>query len=644
MISTSNSYFDRNGNKITTGKIIGRGGEGIVFEILSSNQPVIAKIYHKPLDTQKQEKLLSMVHGCNDDLKKISAWPINLLYREKNGPICGFIMPKISDSEPIHKLYGPAQRKILFPTADWNFLIRTGKNVAAAFYVIHKYGYVIGDVNEGNILVDKQACVKLIDCDSFQVRTKENKIYCCEVGVPLFTPPEIQNLKNYNTPREPNNDNFGLAILIFQLLFLGRHPYAGVYSGTGDMPIEKAISEYRFAFGKTSKLKLMSPPPNAVDLTIVPSEICDLFEQAFTENGVHIPYRPSAKKWWGSLDNLEKQIKICNLESSHRFFSGLSSCPWCKLESTSGILLFLGSSLTVKFDLNIEWQKISSIKPPGTIPNINPNNYKFKPESIPAELEKLVLLKKIRQISGILIVIVGLLINIWLLIPTLIICIILFFYPSKEINEKKRREKILETTNSNWIELNKKWRNAANDKEFDLQLNRLLILKRNYETIEKEYKNAEISLQNTVKERQLKKYLENCFIDNSSIPHIGPNRKATLRSFGIETAADIEPYKIKSIPGFGDALTDELVFWRQQIENKFRFDPSKRIEKSDVQLLLNKFQPRMKPIEREIRSGIENLIQIQQKIFKNRSDMQNSVEKCAKDLAQAQANLKPFNF
>jgi DNA-binding helix-hairpin-helix protein with protein kinase domain len=181
-------------------------------------------------------------------------------------------------------VYGPTHRKEHFPHADWRFLVRTAKNLAAAFFVIHKFGYVIGDVNEGNILVNNEACVRLIDCDSFQVRTKE-RLYYCEVGVAQFTPPEIQNSKNFKMERTANHDNFGLAILFFQLLFFGRHPFSGVYGGKEDMPLDKAIAEFRFAYGKNSPLKSISPPPNSVGLSVVPHDVAGLFERAFSETG-----------------------------------------------------------------------------------------------------------------------------------------------------------------------------------------------------------------------------------------------------------------------------------------------------------------------------------------------------------------------
>jgi DNA-binding helix-hairpin-helix protein with protein kinase domain len=52
--------------------------------------------------------------------------------------------------------------------------------------------------------------------------------------VAQFTPPEIQKSRqHFRMERTANHDNFGLAILIFQLLFFGRHPYSGVYSREG---------------------------------------------------------------------------------------------------------------------------------------------------------------------------------------------------------------------------------------------------------------------------------------------------------------------------------------------------------------------------------------------------------------------------
>ena len=64
-------FLDSSGNRIHLGKKLGSGGEGDVYEILPAHSNVVAKSYHKPLDQQKQEKLLLMARGCNDEHKSI---------------------------------------------------------------------------------------------------------------------------------------------------------------------------------------------------------------------------------------------------------------------------------------------------------------------------------------------------------------------------------------------------------------------------------------------------------------------------------------------------------------------------------------------------------------------------------------------
>jgi DNA-binding helix-hairpin-helix protein with protein kinase domain len=643
------SCFDSRGRRIPLGKKIGSGGEGNVFEIVSSSQRFVAKIYHKPLDEQKQEKLRVMVRGCNDTLKEISAWPVDLIHNGAGGPVCGFVMPRVSDCEPVHKVYGPTHRKQSFPEADWKFLVRAAKNLAAAFDAIHFYGYVIGDVNEGNILVDKHACVTLIDCDSFQVKTSAD-VYCCEVGVAQFTPPEILNGRDFSIQRAPGHDTFGLAILIFQLLFMGRHPYSGVYSGKADMPIEKAIAEYRFAFGKNSPKKCISPPPNSVGLAIVPTDLAELFEQAFTESGTSIG-RPTANKWWNVLNALEKHLKTCTADSSHKYYAGLTTCPWCKLEYQSGVFLFLSQDAVSKFDLTAEWRKIASIKPPGPAPAIQPRNFLVQLNPLPPGLVNALAFTRVRQIAGavmmagcLILVLAGLTADYLGISVVLIVAAVLFLFPGRESAEKERRKTVFENARYNWGLVEKKWKKDAGDEEFNAQLARLKVAKRNFEAIEREYKSALSSIQHTARERQLITFLESCFIDSYNFLRIGANRKATLRSFGIETAADITRASLMRITELDTIHKDELLEWRHQMENKFRFDPSRGMDKSDIQPLIHKFQPKLKPLERELHMGPEALYKIQQAVLKNRVRFQPMTEKSAKDLAQAHADYEIFTF
>src|SRR5260370_42396912 len=89
---------------------------------------------------------------------------------------------------------------------------------------------------------------------------------------------EFLNLKTYKgVVRTPNHDNFGLAVVAFQMLFMARHPFSGRFLGTGEMPMERAISEYRFAYGSNSTTIQMEPPPASLGLNGESRDLAPLF-------------------------------------------------------------------------------------------------------------------------------------------------------------------------------------------------------------------------------------------------------------------------------------------------------------------------------------------------------------------------------
>ncbi len=211
----------KRGNYVRLGNELGRGGEGNVFEIVGQSEQV-AKIYNRPPDEQKIHKLRVMTDYATSSLLKIAAWPMDLL-TDKNSAIRGFIMPRVNARRDIHELYSPKSRADSFPEADFRFLIHVGANIARAFAVVHEHGHVIGDVNHGNLLIAPNGTVILIDCDSFQINAGDH-VYTCDVGVPLFTAPELQCQSFKGFERKQNHDRFGLAVLLFHLLYMGRHP------------------------------------------------------------------------------------------------------------------------------------------------------------------------------------------------------------------------------------------------------------------------------------------------------------------------------------------------------------------------------------------------------------------------------------
>ena len=342
IITTDKDYHP----KISLGEKIGRGGEGEVY-IVEGVQGMAAKIYRNELRKQREEKIRVMIEKKFSTLVKEAAFPMQMI--NMNREFAGFLMPLASNHLPIHELYNPQSRRKHFESADFRFLVRTALNLAIAIRNIHRTGCVIGDINQSGILVSQSATIVLIDTDSFQFEYGTG-YFRSEVGVVDYTPPELQGVKLDSVVRTKSHDFFGLAIAIFQLLFMGRHPYSGT-SPDSDLGVGEAIEQNQFSFTSVrSDTVVAKPPPNFLKLKDMPPPIVNAMERAF---GLNPKMRPSAQEWVGILKGLEKSLKQCSTFEAHYYSQSSQFCIWCKLRQISKTELFPEAIPKNSFDLDI---------------------------------------------------------------------------------------------------------------------------------------------------------------------------------------------------------------------------------------------------------------------------------------------------
>jgi DNA-binding helix-hairpin-helix protein with protein kinase domain len=145
-----------------------------------------------------------------------------------------------------------------------------------------------------------------------------------------------------------------------------------------------------------------------------------------------------------------------------------------------------------------------------------------------------------------------------------------------------------------------------------------------------------------MEELQLHKFLSNYFIHNHSIPNIGDNRKSTLSSYGIDTAADIEKLNKIKVPGFGTFLEGHLINWRNNLARRFKFDPSKGIDPEEVNKLNKKFENTKIQLQNDLRNGAEVLTRIKNRLLHSRTNLRAEGLTLASKLAQAKADIDNF--
>ncbi len=313
----SKQYHTHTGERIQLGPMLGVGGEGKVYDI-DHHPDFVVKMYHSQLvNTQLTEKLTYMLQNPPEDptiqtLKHVSiTWPTDLIYEQSQ--VIGYVMPKLGRSDELYRLIQPQQRKKYHPAMNHQYIYRAASNLARAVDALHAKGYVVGDMNERNVLFTNQALVSLIDCDSMQVTDTRQRLYTCKVGVPELLAPELHGCDLSLTQRTVNHDNFTLALLLFKMLMQGFHPFQG-------RPTQGQVS------GEQSHLTCMqqgifpyivgqsfAAPPVAPPLSVLPGVMQQQFMRAFTTTN-----RPAAREWVRVLSMVEQRLVVCANDVSHR--------------------------------------------------------------------------------------------------------------------------------------------------------------------------------------------------------------------------------------------------------------------------------------------------------------------------------------
>src|SRR5215475_2098733 len=568
-------------DKVRLGRRIGTGAEGEVYEIQDSGD-LVAKVYHEPPPPEKAEKLVALARLGNERLINLSAWPVSTLRDAPDGEVVGFVMKKISQAEEVHALHSPKSRLQKFPEASWAFLIYVAANIARAVAAVHEHGLVIGDVNPKNVLVTRKATVYLLDVDSFQV-SAEGKTYRCEGGFPEYTPPELQGVAFREVDRAQEHDCFGLAVVIFQLLFMGRHPFSGRHLDAGEMPLERAIREFRFAYGVDSEARKMRQPPGTLALDSMPSPLVDLFRRAFLSTD-----RPGPREWIEPLDSLAKALKKCELHSGHYYYRELRDCPWCGIESQAGVRLFNflipgDDSRRGHFRLDEVWKEIESVKSPGA-PLIRWDKILKAPEPSP-EVEALV---EVRNRRFFLALVFSALAGpaIHFLFTDFPIALILFIFAGKAAYAIARKDHpLFEKIQSRQLRaedcaqrVQEQYDRETGNKRWDAKRDELLNQKETYENLAQIRQFKLQQLEAEARQNQLDEFLDQFKINEAEFDGISPTIKTVLLSHGVETAADVnEIDEMAQIPSIGSWRAERLLEWRRGLEQKFVFDPARGV-------------------------------------------------------------------
>lgn len=313
-LSIGTHLVSASGKTYETVKLLGVGGQGEVYDVLSGNQHYALKWYFKKSATARQkkilEKLLENGSPTKDEPKDLFLWPQDLVFSKLGEPF-GYVMPlRQAQFKGIVDLMKCRVKPSFY------VLLKACFNLAKGYSKLHERGFQYRDISFGNALFDPSTGdVKI--CDNDNVTPNGVKEGCVR-GTPRFMAPEI--VRGEAKPSR-NTDRFSLAVLLFYMLMVN-HPLEGAQEGKIKCMDPAAMEKLYgtnpiFIFDPQNDTN--RPVPGYHDNAIIywniyPQAIKDLFIHSFT-TGLNTPgRRVTENQWMNTLAGL---------------MSGIIACPYC---------------------------------------------------------------------------------------------------------------------------------------------------------------------------------------------------------------------------------------------------------------------------------------------------------------------------
>jgi DNA-binding helix-hairpin-helix protein with protein kinase domain len=298
---------DDRGREYRLGERIDNGAHGVVYEVDRRAEPkLVAKLLLRPGDrVQARRRLASLVRYYRSPrVAPLSAtnppraaWPITVV-TTTDLSVDGYLMPDMRPHfEPFDCMLSAGLRRRHFGDATRATSLAAAASLAELVADLHARGYVVGDMKRENLWVNGHGDVAISDVDSFQF-SDASGFFACTSRTPGYASPEVIGAAQ---PRfDEWSDYFVLAVLIYQLLMDGLHPFYGQPGdGSWYVSLDDNIMHGRARVVSADSVVIGVPAP---PLSALPPNLLLLFRRCFDDTGLRDrTSRPTADEWLRQL-------------------------------------------------------------------------------------------------------------------------------------------------------------------------------------------------------------------------------------------------------------------------------------------------------------------------------------------------------
>lgn len=293
------------------GNRIGSGGTAEIYGVIGS-PGLVAKLYNQPrkANFDKVQEISKRLLSTN--FAHSLAIPQELIAGP--GGFVGFTQRYFNNNQYLELdfwIEGALKKRLSQTQRGLSFRIQILHSLANVIARLHDHNIAIVDLKPSNVLVDRSTGeVALVDCDAFCVLDNQGNIeypayevtvgYCNGDALRNGTPP---------TRLSYEQDSFAFAVIAFQILNNGIHPFQGVVqSNFAEHNLESLTRAGVYPYGSVPPTEV-NPLPISVHGTF-PEVLKEAFERSFATGRRRLEVRQ-----WASLLNeiIDKNlIQLCN--------------------------------------------------------------------------------------------------------------------------------------------------------------------------------------------------------------------------------------------------------------------------------------------------------------------------------------------
>jgi DNA-binding helix-hairpin-helix protein with protein kinase domain len=332
------------------------------------------------------------------------------------------------------------------------------------------------------------------------------------------------------------------------------------------------------------------------------------------------------------LGGLQSSLVACAVAPGHFHAASAVPCPWCEIEDESGAQLFVAlvrPVAGVPIDLASVWARIEQIEDSGDPEPLPEDDDWVQPTGLVPQ--RWITQRRVaKAIVG-----VGFAGALVFNQPFAALCVLLMGIiaagimasrPKKVTPEQTQAWDVYRRALLSWQLLVNDWTATTFNGDFTTLKQHLKGIKEALEDLSAERQQRLAALGVLPAGAQMDQYLAGFRVEDAKLHNIGPARSAELRSWGIDTAADVDRDRILQIPGFGPTMVQRLVNWRRQLEKRFRYKPAQNTNRRDVQRIDRDLARRRTQLMTDLRAGIGPLEDMSKTIRDARARLRPQIE------------------